>query len=60
MVRFIVIQLSYPDLNSRFDMIVKLVTYFVNYKIKSTQFFKYTYKNRVYVYIFIEKILIHI
>jgi hypothetical protein len=34
-----------------------LMTDFVNLKIKLTQSFKYTYKGRVYIYMFIE--LIH-
>jgi hypothetical protein len=30
------------------------MTDFMNFKIKSAQFFKYTHKSRLYVYIFIE------
>jgi hypothetical protein len=73
MIRFLVMNLTHPDLNSIFDISVIFITNYsfkerqrlhqqrytlddLNFKIKPTQSFKNTHRDRIYVliYIFIE------
>jgi hypothetical protein len=69
LVRFIMVKLIHPDLNSRFvivqliilsvrsnvsvDSEILLLTDFINLKIKSSQSFKVAHRNKIYIYVFI-------